>query len=894
MRLGFKCTAGFGLGALLLACTSDPGGPKLDFLRSPSLFRADTTASTHPFCDQSNPVGSADTCRQEHKYRLTWDRPEDTVNFQGYRIYLDTVPDDKKWADVQKHPELAAVIVNRALVHDSIVFVFTNDHKNLPDTLRPGQDRIFALDSNGRAELGSGRLVFALVPVYSGGGVPGQPQYAYFVTTDRQAPDVFRPDFRPLPHGILVAWERPTDRVSFFDPALDTGIIKGYRLEVGLDGRITPDRRNSFQPKVRYYRMGGSDSTAAVTDSLELKNGVPDKMLFRLPDGHRSAKHSHPDATDSMYLEIEGMFPQDSLTVQLWAIDSAGNSNDSAMSLVSIRTTDTTQPSTPKLGSDSLSRNGFIITWTAARDSVAGPGDVLTEADHPNANIMDYRLTRTMIRAPGERTTSLDRMDTTIQDSLVPARSQFRVPIKFLPPGATYHMTLYAEDSSGYPSRIDTMNVTTPKVAFADSDSALACPPGFIPMPRGKFQLGSDAFPGSDETPARTAAMAPYCIEPYEHRDSAGQRFVSNVTYEQAEAICEAISPDFATKLCSEAEWERACEGPTADSTALRHGIQSEGNDPSILQASCNQATNDSDMAFNFSLRNPVCLTTEGVYDMAGNLSEWVRDTYVANAYAGLSGDTLLLDHGTVFADSGERPPHSLRGGNYLKPNRTQLTAVQNLARCSNRDFPEQVRPVYRSDCLSEDKPKLAVIYGPGPDGHRCFTPKDAFLDPDVTDLIPAPRDDSSILAFHRGSTKVDTFKILDLDSTLRGKKPLSAQLTTKTLAAVKFERILPISTQDSVYDDTLDATEFLDTTQAGLAKIFQREASNAQWTVHKEDGRYAIKYLYAYTQLGTKRALPYYSNRAIGFRCCSLAAKKVAPSDSVAVAPSMSAAFRR
>jgi formylglycine-generating enzyme required for sulfatase activity len=857
----------------------------LDFLRSPSLFRADTTASDHRLCDQSNPLGSADACKKEHKYQLTWERPEDTVNFKGYRIYFDTVPDDKKWADVQKHPELASVIVTRSPAHDTMIFVFTSDHKNLPDTIIEGQDRILALDSNGRTELSSGKLVFALVPVYSGGGAPGQPQYAYFVTTDRQAPDVFRPDIQPLPHGLRIAWERPTDRVSFFDPGLDTGIIKGYRLEVGLEGRITTNRLNSFQPKLKSYRMSGSDSTPAVVDSLELKNGAPDKMLFKLPDGHRSAKHTHPDATDSMYVEIEGMFPQDSLTVQLWAIDSAGNSNDSAMSQVSIRTTDTTQPSMPKLDIDSLSRNSFTITWSAARDSVAGPGGSLTEADQPNANIMDYRLTRTMIRAPGERTTSLDRIDTTVQDSLFPTKSKFRIPVRFLPPGATYHLTLFAEDSSGYPSRIDTFNVTTLKVAFADSDSVLTCPPGFIPMPRGTFQLGSNAVPGSDETPTHTAAMASYCIEPYEHRDSSGQRFVSNVTYDQAEAICEAISPEFATKLCSEAEWERACEGPTADSAlALRHGIQSEDKDPSILQASCNQATNDSDMAFNFSLRNPVCLTTEGVYDMAGNLSEWVRDTYVANAYTGLGpvGDTLRLDHGTVFADSGERLPHSLRGGNYLKPDRLQLSTIQNLARCSNRDFPEQVRPVYRDSCLSEDKPRLVVIFGTGVEGHRCFTPKDLFLDPDITDLVPASRNDSAILALHRGSTKVDTFFIPE-DSTIRGKKPQSAKLTTKTLAVVKFERILPVSTKDSVYDDTLDATEFLDTTQAGLAKIFQREASNSEWTVHKEDGRYAIKYLYAYTQLGTKPALPYYSNRAIGFRCCSLAAKSVVPTDSVA-----------
>jgi hypothetical protein len=472
---------------------------------------------------------------------------------------------------------------------------------------------------------------------------------------------------------------------------------------------------------------------------------------------------------------------------------------------------------------------------------------------------------------------------------LLPTRSEFRIPVRFLPPGSTYHLTLFAEDSSGYASLVDTLNVTTQKVAFADTDSILTCPPGFIPIPRGNFVLG-DSSGEPDETPVRPVAMAPYCIEPYEHRDSTGQRFVSNVTYEEARAICEAVNPDFATGLCSEAEWERACEGPASSGPALVHGIQSENKDPSILQGSCNQATNDSAMALNFSLRNSICLTTEGVYDMAGNLSEWVRDTYVAAAPGSVSGDTLRADHAFVFADSGDIPPrfppHSIRGGNYLKPNLSQLAAVQKLARCSNRDFPEQVRPIYRDSCRSEDKPRLVVIYGPGLEGHRCYYVDDKYLTPDVTDLIPAPRSESGILVFRRGVPTPDTIPIKP-DTIFKGRKALSAQFTTKALAAVTFERTMPMSGKINSYDDTLDATEFRDTTQAGLEAIFKREAASAGWTVHKENGKYAIKYIYAYTLLGSKPALPYYSSRAIGFRCCSLAGKaKPPPTDSVAVNP--------
>ena len=97
--------------------------------------------------------------------------------------------------------------------------------------------------------------------------------------------------------------------MSFFDPELDTGIILRYVLKVGLEGRKTPDRLNTFQPELRFYTVGGSDSTVAVSDTLLFKpNGLPD-MMYLLPDRHRSAKHTHPDATDSMYLEIRRHVP---------------------------------------------------------------------------------------------------------------------------------------------------------------------------------------------------------------------------------------------------------------------------------------------------------------------------------------------------------------------------------------------------------------------------------------------------------------------------------------------------------------------------------------------------------------------------------------------------------
>ena len=409
---------------------------------------------------------------------------------------------------------------------------------------------------------------------------------------------------------------------------------------------------------------------------------------------------------------------------------------------VQLITTDITQPSKPGILVDNTGRNGFTVKWEASRDSVGDAGD-FTPGPSPNFNILSYRLTRLLLRDSTAKTTGMDKLDSIIVIDMSTNGKQdtFRVEMRFLPPGTRFHLRLTALDNSGFASITDTMTLSTEPVRFAGSDSALECPAGFIPIPRGIFKFGDDeAAAANDEKPGKATTMAPYCIEPYEHRDSTGKRFVSNVTYQQAADICAELDTSFSTQLCSEAEWERACEG--ADSVGLLHGIQSEGNNPTILQASCNQGTNDSAMAMSFDLRNSICLTTEGVYDMAGNLSEWVRDPYVANAY-GQRKDTL--DHSFSFVrDSSDVPRrYGLRGGNYLKTKYPQLSLTQNLARCSNRDFAAQVRPVYREECKDETKRKVAVIYGSGLAGHRCvdidtLTDDGEKVNPDmITEITP-------------------------------------------------------------------------------------------------------------------------------------------------------------
>ncbi|MDB5050442.1 MAG: putative lipoprotein [Fibrobacteres bacterium] len=868
----------FCLGAILFACTPTPDRTNFNYLRSPSFFRADTTGTNDSLCGEPSRFKDKDACLASKKYQLTWSRPEDTTNLVGYRIYLDTIGDGgKPWSYIRDHAELASIVVLSQAPKDTLVFAFEGTGALVQDTLRHGIKRVFLIDSLHRSEDRSGKLVFGLVPVYGGDVTPGQPQFAYFKTTDKDPPDPFHPRVKPMAKEISVAWERPTDRVSFFDPSQDTGLIRGYRVSLTLQGRPSLERKLAFKPKVISYLIGEKDMTASVTDSLN-NDTLPTTIVFRLSDSSRSAKRSVPLPSDSLHLVIGNLKPQDTLQLFLYAIDSNGNQNDTAMEKVTVHTTDTTQPSKPVLSTDSTTHNGFVVKWVASRDSTQ-EGENRQAGPHANFNIQKYQLTRILLRRPGERTTGLDRIDSTIVP--VPAdssRDSFTVAMKFLPPGTAFRLSLTAVDNSGFESDTDTLTVATDSVRFAEGDSTMTCPAGFIPIPRAKFKIGDDSPAASiDETPSRVLTMGSFCIEPYEHRDSTSKRFVSNVTFEQAEKICADINPDFGTGLCSEAEWERSCEGPGADSASLLHGIQSENKNASILQSSCNQATNDSAMAMSFELRNSVCLTTEGVYDMAGNLSEWVRDPYASNAYAGIKDSVMDPDFtfaDTALTDSSAMFRKSIRGGNYLKTNFPQLSTTQNLARCSNRDFAQQVRPQFRDECKNADSVKIAIIYGPGLEGHRCMA-----LDPSlelgkITDIIPSLKDSSELLAFISGQSEPQHIKIVLPDTVFQGKRPVSARLTTRSLAVVTFENV---AVPTRVIKDTLDANEMKDTSQSSLEKIFKREAGNSQWFVQKDQtGKFIVQYLYAYSVLGTKPARDFYSSRAIGFRCCSRAKASV------------------
>lgn len=872
------------IGALLLpGCSDNDSRSKFSYLRSAAELRVDTVKAD-TLCDDPGPNFSADgfdpsaTCKKTQKFLIHWDRPDDTIGLSTYLLYLDTTPgpSSESWAATRGNPRKAAVIIKDVnKPRSGLVFFFYDKNKlpagirpsDYPDTLLPGAKRIFAIDTNGRLEESQQRFIFGLVSYHEGGSTQGQPQITRVITGDRFPPSTFKPNLIPGSRSLIVDWERPSDPTSFFNPSLDSGIIAGYFLTVRLTGKQSPVRSGRFAPKVRFF-AGGKEKTGDFLDSIIPGPDGPMARQFYLPDTAR-ARRGVRTLADSLRAVVDSLHPMENIDITLYAVDSAGNDNRASVpNATGLYLTDTTQPVKPELTViDSLTgKNAFALRWSASRD-LADPGDGKpVPGPTPNFRIVEYRLARTLVRPAGEPTDAFDRRDTVIAVTDRNAGdTAFADTARFLPPGKSYRITLQAVDVSGYLSKTDTAFVTTDSVSFAGPDSGFTCPPGLVPIPSAMLFLGdaSRTVTDADEKPTRRLRVESFCIEPYEHRDSTG-RFMSRVTWDQADSICRALSPADSTLLCSEVEWERACEG-FDEARPHPHGIQSERT-PDILQASCNQATGDSVMAFSFAERNPICLTNEGVYDMAGNLSEWVRDPYNPKAYDGIKDS--VIGHGFSFPAAGTGDSlraHGYRGGNFVLPPSTTLAQNQSLARCSNRDLPLPLRPLFRPECV-DTVPRIAVFYGQGLAEMRCYPLDPALQGIAYSDIVPDRTDSTKVLLFRAGSTQRDIITIT-IDSAFRGRKPTEVRFTTPSLAEVAFEKV---GKPDSVIVDTLDASEIKDTTQATLSRVLGRESPSSAWTPRKEGGRIVIRRFYAYTMLRSKVAKPFYASRNFGFRCCS------------------------
>lgn len=143
------------------------------------------------------------------------------------------------------------------------------------------------------------------------------------------------------------------------------------------------------------------------------------------------------------------------------------------------------------------------------------------------------------------------------------------------------------------------------------------------------FQIWS-LIPACPHDMVETAGI---CMDRYEAPNIKGERPLVMQSFIDATEFCEARSK----RVCTEIEWERACEGKEVRMWS-RGNIPNRvtcnnGHDwiPFSLEKYSNPKTRDSEVqrllrsSPSGSFEN--CKTPDGVFDMDGNVEEWVRSS---------------------------------------------------------------------------------------------------------------------------------------------------------------------------------------------------------------------------------------------------------------------------
>lgn len=198
-----------------------------------------------------------------------------------------------------------------------------------------------------------------------------------------------------------------------------------------------------------------------------------------------------------------------------------------------------------------------------------------------------------------------------------------------------------------------------------------------VPIPGGSFTMGSKAAEGpADEAPPHSVQVAPFYLGKYEVTQAQWQavmgynpssykhpqRPVDQVTWLEVQSFISQLNRLEGTslyRLPSEAEWEYAARAGTT-------GKWSFGDDPSLLGrfAWFGQQGDIGTQLVGGREPNPW-----GLYDMYGNVWEWVQDCWHDN-YANAPRE------GAVW-NGGDCSRRMLRGGSWNSPAEYARSAVR-------------------------------------------------------------------------------------------------------------------------------------------------------------------------------------------------------------------------
>ena len=224
--------------------------------------------------------------------------------------------------------------------------------------------------------------------------------------------------------------------------------------------------------------------------------------------------------------------------------------------------------------------------------------------------------------------------------------------------------------------RVQELDAQVKKQLIAEAGAT--APAEMILIEGACFMMGSK-LGDVDEKPVHQVCLSPFKIDKHEVTQASfqqtmgtnpsltvvGDHPVDNVTWDEAKEFCEKTDK----RLPTEAEWEYAARGG-ADTEY--HWSQSfDGKKGNFCDANCTLNIKTASMDDGYKTAAPVGsfpANPFGLYDMAGNVTEWVNDFMLENYYqvspkkdpqGPPSGESFIVRGGAWNSN-----PHYLRSAN--------------------------------------------------------------------------------------------------------------------------------------------------------------------------------------------------------------------------------------
>lgn len=442
---------------------------------------------------------------------------------------------------------------------------------------------------------------------------------------------------------------------------------------------------------------------------------TPDDSARNRPETTWVSQDSIRDtAVRRFHLGLSGLAYDSPHMVVLQIADDTGNV--STVGPWPVNTRDAILPAGATNGqTEILSKNSARISWRAATDDFLD--GVPRREDYPNRQIRSYRI---LLSSPaGAPFRPVDSLDLIVEDSANFTKSASWPPSASLSrfkwansswswiwpnfaPGDSFRVGVVSRDRSGNPAA-DTLFMAGRTVRV----TSVECPEGIPVVPvQGDGLLGN------------------YCIERFEHM--RGGRVDRNVTWVEASAACQEAGGE----LCSESQWQHACETVPDSPDLVSFGALEYKSNPELdsidwLEDACGLGggASDSAVASDTLRRDPRCVSGWGVRDLPGQMSEWTRDVWHSRRDTLKASDLEPWSRAYLGpSDYTDRPDVGvLRGGSWLDIG--NLAVRMSLAGCRGRTYPA----TSLTDTLANKK----VLPVPDPSGKArawgyrcCFQPK--------------------------------------------------------------------------------------------------------------------------------------------------------------------------